>query len=60
MGIFSSNSKRETKERASWAASRSGEADDAIKAYKKGKADRESVRRELSRHDDYFRYTDDD
>ena len=59
MGIFTKNSKREAEERAKWTASRSGEADDAIKAYKKGKADRESVRRELARHDDYFKYVDD-
>lgn len=59
MGIFTKNSKKETDERARWVASRSGEVADAIKAYKKGKADRESVRRELARHDDYFKYTDD-
>lgn len=58
MGFFTKNSERETRERAQWAAERSGEAADAIKAYKKGKADRESVRRELSRYDDYFDYTD--
>ena len=60
MGLFSKNSKRETRERVEWVASRSGEAADAIKAYKKGKADKESVRREQARHDEYFRYTDDD
>lgn len=58
MGIFTKNSQKEANERAKWAASRSGEAADAIKAYKKGKADHESVRRELARHDDYFKYTD--
>lgn len=58
MGFFTKNSEKETRERAKWAAERSGEAADAIKAYKKGKVDKESVRRELARHDDYFKYTD--
>lgn len=58
MSFFTKNSKQETAERTKWVASRSGEADEAIKAYKKGKADKESVRRALSREDDYFNYTD--
>lgn len=58
MGFFTKNSEKEAKERAKWAAERSGEVYDVIKAYKKGKIDKESVRRELSRHDDYFKYTD--
>lgn len=58
MGLFTKNSKQEASERAKWAAQRSGEAADAIKAYKKGKIDKESLRRELARHDDYFKYTD--
>ena len=58
MGFFTKNSEKETRERAKWAAEHSGEAADAIKAYKKGKVDRESVRRELVRHDDYFDYMD--
>lgn len=58
MGFFTKNSEKETKERVKWVAERSGEAADAIKAYKKGKADKESVRRELARHDDYFKYVD--
>lgn len=58
MSFFTKNSKQETKERAKWVASRSGEADEAIKAYKKGKADKESVRRALSREDSYFNFTD--
>lgn len=58
MGFFSKNSEQETLERAKWAAEHSGEAADAIKAYKKGKADRESVRRTLAREDDYFDCTE--
>lgn len=58
MGFFTKESKRESEERAQWVASRSGEAADAIKAYKKGKASKEDVRRELARHDDYFDYTE--
>ena len=58
MGLFTKNSNKETTERAKWAAEHSGEAYDAIKAYKKGKTDRESVRRTLAREDDYFDYTD--
>lgn len=57
-GGFGKSSQREARERAEWAAARSGEAADAIKAYKKGKADKESVRRALAREDEYFRYTD--
>lgn len=60
MGLFSKNSKREARERAEWIASKSGAAGDAIEEYRKGKADKETVRRELARHDDYFRYTDED
>ena len=60
MGFFTKSSEKETRERVKWATEHSGEAADAIKAYKKGKADRESVRRELARHDDYFRYVDED
>lgn len=36
MGFFTKNSEKETKERVKWVAERSGEAADAIKAYKKG------------------------
>ncbi len=60
MGLFRKNSKQEARERAKWIASKNGLADEAIEEYRKGKADRESVRRELARHDDYFRYTDDE
>lgn len=58
MSFFTSNSKQEAEERAKFIASRSGEVDEAVKAYKKGKADKESVRRALAREDDYFEYTD--
>ena len=54
MSFFTKNSKRETEERAKFIASRSGEVDEAIKAYKKGKADRDSVRKALQREDSYF------
>lgn len=58
MGFFTKESEKEARERARWVAERSGEAHDAIEAYKKGKIGKEDVRRELKRHDDYFDYTE--
>ena len=60
MGIFSNRSSKEAKERIGFLSGRRGEADDAIRSYRKGKASSEDVRREMSRHDSFFRYVDDD
>lgn len=60
MGFFSDRSKKDARERAKWLEEHSGLAADAIKDYKKGRIDRESLRRELSNHDDFFRYHDED
>lgn len=58
MGFFTKQSKKETEERIKWAAERHGDVDEALKAYKKGKADKEELRRTLEKHDDYFKYVD--
>lgn len=58
MGLFTNNSKQETRERAIFAAKRSGFASDAINDYKSGKINSEDLRRELARHDSYFRHVD--
>lgn len=59
MSIFSKRSEKEAKERIGFLSSYRGEADEAVKNYRKGRSSAEDVRRELSRHDDYFRYADD-
>lgn len=59
MSIFSKRSAKEAKERIGFLSSYRGEADEALKSYRKGRSSAEDVRRELSRHDDYFRYADD-
>ena len=59
MGLFTKTSDKDRQERIKWAAERHGDVDEALKALKKGKADKEEVRRVLAKHDDYFKYTDD-
>ena len=58
MGCFTKNSEKEKQERIKWLAERHGDVDEALKALKKGKADKEEVRRVLAKHDNYFDYTD--
>lgn len=59
MSIFSKHSNKEARERVGFLSSYRGEVDEAVKHYRKGRATSEDVRRELSRHDSYFRYADD-
>lgn len=58
MGIFQKQSNKDARERGFFIAKKSGFADEAIKNFQKGRGDAEDLRRELARHDDYFRYVD--
>lgn len=69
MGIFSNKTKSSFGERKTSSElnariksvrQRSGFADEAINEYKRGRASAEDVRRELSRHDKHFTYTEPD
>lgn len=69
MGIFSSkhskargfgarDSESELKARVNSLRQHSGSVEDAIDSYKRGRASKEDVRRELARHDEHFRFVD--